>query len=72
MLDRKVHDAFHVSLLKPYFENKFGRTIEPPPPVQREDQQEEIEAEKILALRRRRGKFSIYLNGLDIQTMRTS
>lgn len=57
MLDRKIRNELHVSLLKPYFEDKFGRIIEPPPPVQQEDEQKEIEVEKIPPDRRKRRKI---------------
>ena len=33
MIDRKIHNAFHSSLLKPYIEDKFGRKQTPPSSV---------------------------------------
>lgn len=60
MLYRKTHKAFHVSLLKRYFETKFGRNIEPLPPVRLEDRQEEIEATQILWYERKRGKITVF------------
>lgn len=40
MLDRRVHNTFVNSLLRPHVQEKFGRTVEPPPPVQLENQEE--------------------------------
>lgn len=59
MLGHKIHNAFHVSLLKPNFEIKFGRNIEPLPPLRLKDRQEEIEAKQILWYERKRGKISV-------------
>lgn len=56
MLERKIHNAFHASLLKPYKDDSFQRNLPPPPPVQLADGQTEYEVEKILAFRRRRNK----------------
>ena len=53
---KKIHDAFHVSLLRPYFEDKFSRTQEPLPPTVIEDGTPEYEVEAILATKRIRGK----------------
>lgn len=52
IMDRKSHTEFHISILKPYCEDDFGRTIKPLPPVQLKDKQEEIEAERILSHKR--------------------
>lgn len=54
-MDRKVHNAFHISLLKPHDENKFGKTVEPPPLVQIEGREEGTTAEMILSLKKRCG-----------------
>lgn len=51
-MDRKSHNAFHISILKPFCEDKFGRTIKALPPVHLKDGQENIEAEKILSHKR--------------------
>ena len=56
MKAKKIHNAFHASLLKPFFEDAFERYDEPPPPVQIYDGEKEYEAEKILARRKFRGQ----------------
>lgn len=58
MIDRKIHNAFHSSLLKPYTEDIFERSQPPPPPIKLKDSDiEEYEIEKILAKKRIRGKL---------------
>ena len=58
MLDRKIHNAFHSSLLKPYIENEFHKNSSPPPPELFADSEfEEYEIEKILAKKKIRGKW---------------
>ena len=56
MKAKKIHNAFHVSLLRPFTPDEFERTEPPPPPLQFEDQHEEFEVESILAYRKYRGK----------------
>ena len=60
MKARKIHDAFHISLLKPYYEDKFERYEKPLPPIQLEDGSTEYEVEKILSSKKKRGKM-LYL-----------
>ena len=55
-----IHDAFHVSLLRPYKQDKFDRFDTPLPPVHIENGVEEYEAEAILATKKKRGK-QVYL-----------
>lgn len=57
MLDRKIHNAFHSSLLKPYIEDKSDRNPPPPPELFSESGHEEYEIEKILAKKKIRGKW---------------
>ena len=56
ILDRKVHNAFHSSLLKPYHPDPYGRLPPVPPPVPIPDGSVEYEVERILRSRRRRGR----------------
>ena len=56
MKAKGIHDAFHVSLLKPYVEDTFSRTEEPSPAVKFKDGHEEYEVEEILATKRIRGE----------------
>jgi len=57
VLNRKVHNAFHASLLTPYRpDTKFKRRSPPPPPVSLTDGSVEYEVEKILRFRTRRGR----------------
>ena len=56
MRAKGIHDAFHVSLLKPFKEDKFNRYEKPLPPVFIEDGQEHYEVEKILDAKKIRGK----------------
>ena len=45
MLDRRIHNAFYVNRMNPFLPDKFGRTIDPPLPVQVQDGHEENEVE---------------------------
>ena len=54
MIERGIHNAFHVSLLKPYYKDSFDRDEPPPPPIQFDDGHQEYEVEKILRHRRKR------------------
>ena len=56
MKDRKIYNAFHASLLKPYYEDEFHRQESPPPPLQFQDEHEEYEVEAILNHRKRRNQ----------------
>lgn len=40
IVDCKVYNAIHNCFLRPYVENKFGRTIETSPPLLLEDEEE--------------------------------
>ena len=53
---RGIHDAFHVSILKPYTEDPFARYPRPEPAIKFADGHEEFEVEKIVAHRERRRK----------------
>lgn len=56
MKQKGIHNTFHVSLLKPYVEDRFNREPVPPPAIALDDGTQEFEVEKILAHRRRRNK----------------
>ena len=57
VLERKVHNAFHASLLTPYRADKnFDRRPVPAPPVALTDGTVEYEVIKILRSRKRRGR----------------
>ena len=56
MKARRIHDAFHVSLLKPFAEDPFQRDPQPEPAITITDGHDEYEVEQILAHRKRRGK----------------
>ena len=58
MKARGIHDAFHVSLLKPFKPDKFNRYDKPLPPVHIEDGDEYYEVEAILASKKVRGKMN--------------
>lgn len=46
--ESKIHSVFHVSLLKRYQTDTFGRNPPPPPPIVTDEGEEEYEVEKIL------------------------
>jgi len=56
-LDRKVHNAFHASLLKPYRSDPSDRLPPAPPPIDFPDGAVEYEFESILRSRKRRGRL---------------
>ena len=56
MIERGIHNAFHVSLLKPFQKDKFDRTEPPAPPIEFDDGHIEYELEKILNHRKRRNQ----------------
>ena len=57
VLARRVHNAFHASLLKPYHRDEaFHRLPPPPPPVAFPDGDVEYEVDYILRSRKRRGR----------------
>lgn len=53
VLDRKVHNAFHASLLKPYHTDPHGRLPPVPPPVEFPDGSVEYEVHHIVRSRQR-------------------
>jgi len=53
MLLRRIHNAFHASLLKKFHEDTFNRTMPPPPPLQFADGHDEYEVEQILNHRKK-------------------
>lgn len=55
--NRKVHNAFHASLVKPYHaDTRFGRSPNPPPAITLSDGTEAHEVERVLQHRTRRGR----------------
>ena len=56
MIARGIHNAFHVSLLRPYKTDEFEREAPPPPPLKFNDNHEEYEVESILSHRKHRNK----------------
>ena len=56
MTQRGIHNAFHASLFKPFYEDEFKRKTPPPEPMIFKDGHEEYEVEKILSHRKLRGK----------------
>jgi len=57
VLDRKVHNAFHASLLKPYRSDPYDRLPPAPPPNDFPDGAVEYEVDSILPSRKRRGRL---------------
>lgn len=57
VLDRKVHNAFHASLLKPYHPDPYSRLPPVPTPVELSDGSVEYEVERVLRSRKRRGRL---------------
>ena len=49
MKAKRIHDTFHVSLLRPFIEDRFKRTEEPQPSILFEDGHQEWEVEAILS-----------------------
>ncbi|KAK1867157.1 hypothetical protein I4F81_009666 [Pyropia yezoensis] len=68
VLDRKVHNAFHASLLKPYRADPYGRLPPVPPPVTFPDGSVEYEVDSIIRSRKRRGRlqYLVKWKGCDI------
>ncbi len=64
--ERKIHNAFHAKLLRPYnADESFGREPPKPPPMELTDGTQECEVEKILKKRtlRRRTKVLVHWKG---------
>jgi len=57
VLDRKVPNAFHASLLKPYRSDPYDRLPPAPPPIDFPDGAVDYEVESILRSRKRRGRL---------------
>jgi hypothetical protein len=53
----KIYPVFHVSLLEPVATENFPGQVQPPPPPEIFDGEEEWEINEILDSRRRRGKL---------------
>lgn len=68
VLDRKVHNAFHASLLKPYRADPYGRLPPVPPPVAFPDGSVEYEVDSIIRSRKRRGRlqYLVKWKGCDV------
>ena len=64
---KRIHYAFHVSLLKPVQEDKFTRYQEPSPPVIMDAEEEEYEVEAILDTKKIRGtqKYLVKWKGYE-------
>lgn len=56
LINKKIHNAFHSSLLKPFAEDLFERSEKPQPAIQLEDGSMEYEVEKIVSQRLRHGR----------------
>lgn len=57
VLNRKVHNAFHASLLKPYSPNSYGGRRPAPPPVKFPDGSVKYEVDSIILSQKRRGQL---------------
>jgi len=68
VLDRKVHNAFHASLLKPYRSDPYDRLPRAPPPIDFPDGAVEYEVESILRSRKRPGRpqYLVKWRGHDV------
>lgn len=68
VLDRKVHNAFHASLLKPYNADPYGRLPPAPAPVAFPDGSVEYEVDSIIRSRKRRGRlqYLVKWKGCDV------
>ncbi len=60
MKQKGIHDTFHVSLLKPYVDDKFDRDPAPEPAMIFADGHQEFEVEQVLSHRKRRGKTEFW------------
>ena len=60
MKARKIYDAFHVSLLKPHYQDQFQRYLELLPPMKLAEGSQEYEVDSIVAKRKKNGK-TMYL-----------
>ena len=56
MINRGIHNAFHASLFKPFYEDDFDRERKAPEPLVFQDGHEEYEIEKILNHRKKRNR----------------
>lgn len=56
MIDCRIHNTFHTSLLKPYTEDTFHREETLPELIELKKGEQEYEVEKILAKRKHRGE----------------
>ncbi len=60
---RKIHNAFHTKMLRPFsVSESFGRSQEGPPPALYDAEDPEYEVETILKSRRRRGRIQYVVN----------
>lgn len=64
MIDRGIHNAFHVSLLREFHDDKFEREKPPPPAIEFDDGHVEYEVERILNHKRKRGKIQYLVKWL--------
>ena len=61
MKARKIHEAFHTSLIQPYYEDKFRRYIKPLPQVQVKDRSVGNEAEALPSKKTNPGKVLYFV-----------
>lgn len=72
LIDWKIHNSFHASLLKPYkenLENRFDFKESPPPPILLASQEPNIEVKKLFSKRFQNGKEGM---PIEVERLRPS